>query len=196
MKYFCFFILRWIATWVEIGKNILQNGLIGGWFCKCLKISILKIAWSLTANLGEKFANLKGEICQISPRNLPSNSLGWPKTIEKSWQNKWRFAKRNRFYHVQAGLNYHHLCNNLLLFVAICFKTANRRSGEFAIRKTMSRIKNADTHYFQITNSPERGWSAAYRSRRFQASEYIIYWLVRRSEASAPKCAGSYGVRL
>jgi hypothetical protein len=65
------------------------------------------MARSLTANFEGKFANLRGEICQFSPRDLPSNHRGEIKNHEKFLQNsrpdlyafskpKVRFSGRHR----------------------------------------------------------------------------------------------------
>ena len=72
---------------VKISKKNWQNQLFQNPLCKLLIISVLKIPFGLTANIGERFANSLLPICQFSPRNLRSNLLGCSKTIEKSWQN-------------------------------------------------------------------------------------------------------------
>lgn len=65
-------------------QNLPQNAS----FCNPLIISVLKMADRLTAIFGSRFANLRGEICQISPFKLLSNHLWYGRNYEKSLQNE------------------------------------------------------------------------------------------------------------
>ena len=68
------------------------------------------MARCLTANFEGKFANLRGEICQFSPRDLPSNHWGEIKNHEKFLQNSrpdfTLFASQRRGFPVAIALQW------------------------------------------------------------------------------------------